>query len=121
MIGGSYSAEDIALQCWKFGAKSVTISVRSGPTGLKWCDGVTEVPLLKEMVDGTDAVFVDGQRVSGIDSIILCTGYLHSFPFLPNELRLKTKNVLYPRGLYKGMVRMGTPNLLYIGMADQYV
>lgn len=120
VIGGSYSAEDIALQCWKFGSKSVTISVRSGPTGLKWPDGVQEVPLLKEVVDGHEAVFVDGQRVRGIDSIILCTGYLHSFPFLPNELRLKTKNVLYPRGLYKGVIRMGTPNLLYIGMPDQW-
>jgi cation diffusion facilitator CzcD-associated flavoprotein CzcO len=37
-----------------------------------------------------------------VDAIILCTGYQHSFPFLPDELRLKTHNCLYPAGLYKG-------------------
>ena len=46
IIGGSYSAEDIALQSFKFGAKSVTISYRTKPIGFKWPDGVAEVPLL---------------------------------------------------------------------------
>ena len=113
VIGSSYSAEDIALQCWKFGAQSVTISYRSNPMGFKWPDRVKEVPLLKEMVNGLgpygptqDAVFVDGQRVENIDAVILCTGYLHSFPFLQDSIRLKATNILYPDNLYKGLIAL---------------
>ena len=52
---------------------------------------------------------------------MLCTGYKHHFPFLlPDELRLKTNNRLYPLGLYKGIVWEDNPKLSYIGMQDQY-
>ena len=53
---------------------------------------------------------------------MMCTGYLHSYPFLRffiirmiivivliimtnrEDLRMKSKNLLYPAGMYKGMV-----------------
>jgi len=52
----------------------------------------------------------------------MCTGYLHSYPFLREELRLKSKNVLYPPNLYKGLVWMegGNNKLFYAGVQDQY-
>jgi len=46
VIGTSYSAEDIASQCHKYGCKSVTISHRTAPTGFHWPDSFQEVPLL---------------------------------------------------------------------------
>jgi len=55
-----------------------------------------------------------------VDAIIICTGYQHHFPFLPDELRLKTNNRLWPLGLYKGVVWEKNPKLLYLGMQDQY-
>ena len=39
-----------------------------------------------------------------VDAIILCTGYLHYFPFLEKSLTLETHNRLYPPKLYKGVV-----------------
>lgn len=121
VIGSSYSAEDIALQTWKMGAKKVTISYRTAPMDFKWPRGIKEVPLLKEiMKNGKDGKLINGDIIKDIDSIILCTGYLHSFPFLPNQLTLKTKNCLYPKGLYKGVVWMNNPNLFYLGMQDQW-
>jgi len=127
VIGSSYSAEDIALQCWKFGAQSVTISYRTAPMGFKWPDRVKEVPLLKEIVTGhgpygptQDAIFVDGQKVQDIHAVILCTGYLHSFPFLQESIRLSATNILYPDGLYKGVVYRKNPDVYYIGMQDQW-
>ena len=33
VIGTSYSAEDIGSQCWKYGAKSITVSHRTTPMG----------------------------------------------------------------------------------------
>jgi trimethylamine monooxygenase len=118
VVGGSYSAEDIGLQCHKYGAKSVTFSYRTKPMGFSWPDTLKEVPLLTR-VSGKVAHFQDGSSKE-VDAIILCTGYLHHFPFLPDELRLKTNNRLYPLGLYKGIFWEANPKLIYLGMQDQY-
>jgi trimethylamine monooxygenase len=118
VMGSSYSAEDIALQCKKYGARSVTISYRSAPMGFDWPEGIEEVPLL-ERVDGNDAHFSDG-TVRHVDAILLCTGYRHSFPFIEESLRLRTTNELYPPDLYQGVFWLDNPRLMYLGMQDQY-
>lgn len=118
LIGSSYSAEDIGSQCYKYGARSITLSYRTKPTGFKWPKNFSEVPLLTH-VNGNEAYFKDGFH-KRIDAIILCTGYLHHFPFLPDDLRLKTKNRMWPANLYKGVVFLGNQNLFYLGMQDQF-
>ncbi|MGV3653286.1 MAG: NAD(P)-binding domain-containing protein [Noviherbaspirillum sp.] len=118
LIGGSYSAEDIGVQCHKHGARSVTISYRSAPHGFKWPKGMQELPLITHF-DGQSAHFKDGTS-KRFDAVILCTGYQHKFPFLPDALRLKTHNRLYPGGLYKGVAWQELPRLFYLGMQDQY-
>ncbi|WP_417236898.1 flavin-containing monooxygenase [Bizionia paragorgiae] len=118
LIGSSYSAEDIGVQCHKHGAQSVTLSYRSNPIGVEWPDGIKEVPLLTHF-DGDTAHFNNGHKEQ-FDAVIMCTGYQHKFPFLPDELRLKTKNNLYPDNLYKGIFFNDLPQLMYLGMQDQY-
>ena len=118
VIGTSYSAEDIGSQCWKYGCKSVTISYRTKPTGLHWPDNWQEVPLLQKVENNT-CTFQDGTQ-KDVDAIILCTGYQHYFPFLPNDLKLETNNRLWPLGLFKGVVWEENPKLFYLGMQDQY-
>ena len=118
VIGTSYSGEDLALQCYKFGAKSVTLSYRTKPTGFKWPDRISEVPLLTRVQNKT-AYFKDGSSKE-VDAILLCTGYQHSFPFLSNELKLQCQNKLWIPGLYKGVVWTKNPKLLYLGMQDQF-
>ncbi|MFO8140706.1 MAG: NAD(P)/FAD-dependent oxidoreductase [Marinobacter sp.] len=118
LIGSSYSAEDIGTQCHKYGAKSVTFSYRSQPMGFDWPDSFTEKPLLTKVV-GKTAYFKDGSSQE-VDAIILCTGYQHHFPFLPDELSLNTHNRLYPEGLYKGIFLEQNPKLVFLGMQDQY-
>ena len=118
LIGSSYSAEDIAVQCYKHGSKSVTISYRSNPIGAKWPDGIKEKALLTHFEDNK-AFFKDGSS-QAYDAVILCTGYQHKFPFLPDNLRLKTKNCLYPDNLYKGIIFNENERLLFLGMQDQY-
>lgn len=118
IMGSSYSAEDIALQTKKYGAKSVTITYRSAPMGFKWPEGIEEVPQLTRM-EGDTAHFKDGTSRQ-IDAIILCTGYRHHFPFMANDLRLRTKNVLYPGNLYKGVFWLDNPKLMYLSMQDQF-
>jgi len=118
LLGSSYSAEDIGSQCWKYGAKSITVAYRNAPMGFKWPDNWKEVPKL-ERVDETTAYFADGTSKK-VDAIILCTGYKHHFPFLPDDLRLKTANRLAAADLYKGVVWVNNPKMFYIGMQDQW-
>tara|TARA_B100001123_G_C14927361_1_gene874259 strand:- start:166 stop:804 length:639 start_codon:yes stop_codon:yes gene_type:complete len=86
--------------------------------GFDWPDGIEELPLIDHF-DGETAHFSNDVK-RDFDSIILCTGYLHHFPFLAEELRLITTNRLYPGKLYKGIFWADNPKLVYLGMQDQY-
>ena len=118
IVGTSYSAEDIGSQLWKYGAKSITVSHRTAPMGYEWPENWKEVPLLIK-VEGDTAHFKDGTQTK-VDAIILCTGYKHHFPFLPDSLRLKTPNMLAADDLYKGTTYVHAPSLFYLGMQDQW-
>ncbi|CAF2158771.1 unnamed protein product [Rotaria magnacalcarata] len=118
LIGAGPSAEDIGIQCYKFGARSITISYRSAALGYKWPKGICEVPLLQR-VNGQTAHFRDGSSVE-IDAIIFCTGYRHNHSFMAEPLRLRcSRNSLYPERLYKGVFWLDNPRLAYLGMQDQ--
>ncbi len=118
IIGTSYSAEDIGSQCWKYGCRSVTVSHRTAPMGFDWPDNWKEVPLLQK-VEGNSCTFKDGSTAD-VDAIILCTGYLHYFPFMAPELRLRSANRLATADLYKGVMWVDNPKLFYLGMQDQW-
>jgi trimethylamine monooxygenase len=118
IVGRSYSAEDIGSQCWKYGAASVTTTYRSKPMGFNWPERFEEKPLLQRL-QGKTAHFKDGTS-KDVDALILCTGYLHHFPFLAEDLRLKTANRLWPLDLYKGVAWERNPKLFFIGMQDQF-
>jgi trimethylamine monooxygenase len=120
LIGSHYSAEDLALQCLKFGAKNVVCTWRTKPMGFTWPKGITERPLVQKFVRNT-AHFKDGTSEE-FDSIILCTGYLYRFPFMEDRLRLKSECSFYPDNLYKGTLWMrgGNNKVLYLGTQDQY-
>ncbi len=118
IMGSSYSAEDIGSQCWKYGAKSITCSYRTAPMGYDWPENWQEVPGL-ERVEGKTAFFKDGSSKE-VDAIILCTGYLHHFPFMQDSLKLRTANRLASANLYKGVVFNGNTDLFYLGMQDQW-
>ena len=118
LLGTSYSAEDIGSQCWKYGAKSITVAHRTAPMGFDWPANWQEVPALLR-VDETTAYFKDG-TAKRVDAIILCTGYKHHFPYLPDDLRLKTANRLATADLYKGVAWVHNPKLFYLGMQDQW-
>lgn len=120
VVGSSYSAEDIALQNLKYGAKKIICSYKTRPMGFKWPPEITERPLLTK-IEGKTIHFKDG-TTADVDAIILCTGYYFHFPFLEERLRLKAKNILYPAGMYKNVLwtEAGNNKFFYIGMQDQY-
>jgi len=119
VVGSSYSAEDIALMCWKYGSKSITISHLKESMGYKWPDTIREAPLLQKVAKNT-CTFKDGSTVD-VDAIVLCTGYLHYFPFMAKELKLVTADrYTSPFNLYKGVVFVDNPKLFYLGMQHQF-
>ena len=118
MIGSSYSAEDIGIQCHKHGANSVTLSYRSNPIGVAWPEGIKEKPLITHFEK--DVAFYKDGTSEKFDAVIMCTGYQHKFPYLPDNLRLKTNNNLYPNHIYKGIFFNNLPQLMFLGMQDQY-
>lgn len=119
-VGSSYSAEDIAMQCVKYGAESIVCTWRTKPMGFKWPKNITERPLLTK-IEGKTCHFKDGSTAE-VDAIIMCTGYLHSYKYLEDKLRLRSPNVLYPPNLYKGTIWLngGNNKVLYVGVQDQY-
>lgn len=118
LVGASYSAEDLAMQCIKYGAKKVTCSYRSKKMGFKWPNTIEELPLISHIDDKT-VTFKDGSKRE-VDAIILCTGYKMVFSFLPDMLRLDAPNILYPNYLYKGVIWQDMPKALFMGMQDNY-
>ncbi|WP_235735707.1 NAD(P)-binding domain-containing protein [Nocardioides alcanivorans] len=118
LIGASYSAEDIGVQAHKMGARSVTFSYRTAPMGFDWPEGLEEQPMVARF-DGSVAHFVNGES-RRFDAVILCTGYLHHYPFLPSDLALDSPNCLYPAGLYRGVVSEQNDRLFYLGAQDQW-
>src|SRR5690606_4414802 len=75
LIGSSYSAEDIGVQCYKHVARSVTISYRSEPMGFNCHEGRREIHD-KTHIRGEKGYFKDGNSGS-FDAVILCTVYKH--------------------------------------------
>lgn len=118
VIGGALSAEDVALQSYKYGAKFITITYRTKPLNYAWPKQIEELPLLTRIEGNT--VYFPNEIKREFDVIVLCTGYLHHFPFLPDNLRLITGNRLYPDNLYKGVIFNEQPRLMYIGMQKFY-
>ena len=78
------------------------IGYKHNPMGFKWPPSVKEMHYL-DRLEGKTAYFKDG-HVQEADAIVLCSVYLHYFPFLEEKLKLKTVNKIFCLGLYKGVV-----------------
>lgn len=119
IVGTSYSAEDIASQCYKYGVGHVHFTWRTRPMTFEWPENCTTHSLLTNITQDGTCSFKDGTTAK-VDAIILCTGYLHHFPFISENLRLKTSNRLCVDNLYKGVVMETNHRMLYLGMQDQW-
>jgi len=119
LVGSSLTAEDIAITCLKYGVQKIICTYRNVAMGYEWPEQIEERPLVQSF-DGKTAHFKDGSSAE-VDVIMMCTGYQHSYPFLREQLRLKSRNLFYPPGLYKGIVWQngGNNKLLYCGVQNQ--
>lgn len=85
--------------------------------GFTWPSEIEERPLITK-IDGYNVHFKDGTSAT-VNSMILCTGYRHHYPFLEENLRLESYSSQFPAGLYKGVVWHKNNKLLYVGAQHQ--
>jgi hypothetical protein len=70
-------------------------------------------------VDATRTTFADGSSIDTPDVVLLCTGYLYSFPFLtgtPLERELIGDDGDYARNLYQHIFYVHDPTLVFLGL-----
>ncbi|XP_060604780.1 trimethylamine monooxygenase-like isoform X1 [Ruditapes philippinarum] len=122
IIGGRFSASEIALQLNKYGSKHVICSCKE-PINFKWPKGVEERPIVDE-IKGNTAVFKDKTQFD-FDAIIYCTGYRYNYPFLKGGLHFDVggTTTLLPDNLYKGTVWLkgGNKKLFHMAAFDVFL
>ena len=74
-------------------------------------------PIMSISVDGT-VLFEDGQERK-VDCILLCTGYIFSFPFLHDDCSIQVRNNRVTH-LYKHIFNTKYPTLSFIGVCSLF-
>lgn len=117
VLGSSVSGADLARELHGV-AREVYFSGRAFGSSHTGNDGVRRRPALVRL-DGSDAVLANGERIGGIDALVLCTGYHYRFPFLDGvETRVRNNRV---RNLYRQLVDIDRPSLAFIGLSFRIV
>ena len=83
----------------------------------EYAEKVQPVPQVKQLKE--HSVIVENGEEYNIDSIILCTGYKYSFPFLPERYQpMTSEDEQFQRlsRLYKMTVHVEDASLLFVGM-----
>lgn len=65
--------------------------------------------------------FADGTVEVGVDSVIFCTGYFYSFPFLKSISPAVTEDGRIVRNLYEHSIYAQNPTLAFIGIPQRVV
>lgn len=116
VIGGGPSSQDIA---WNI--RNVTTKLRIsahglGAEALTTTFGKTVVRPDIAALTETGVRYADGIEEE-FDTILYCTGYVYSFPFLDDECGITYRNN-HVRPLYKQCVHIERPTMFFIGLTD---
>lgn len=119
IVGAPYSVEDLAAKCLMYGAKSVICTCRTKQSTFRLANGIEQRPYLQKF-EGNVAYFKD-RTIAEIDCLVIGAGYLYTYRFMEDRLRLKSSPSFYAENLYKGSVWMGGGNnkLFYLGTQDR--
>ncbi|KAK7224873.1 hypothetical protein V2G26_012876 [Clonostachys chloroleuca] len=144
IVGGGVSAMDISREL-SHTAASVTQSTRGGDFDLperlilksvRRVAGISKFSWATDLVDSSQShqngpinvTLGDGSELRGLDHVILATGYLFSFPFLPQfhsdetpAAAVDSTTLVGAEGdmvhnLYKDMFYIDDPTLVFVGL-----
>ena len=126
LIGASASGLDISTQVATTCAKPLLLSQRTqSDLAAGFPDtGILVVPEVAEFLPPSSgherAVrFVDGQIESGIEKVLFCTGYLHSYPFLSLLDPPPITNGERVEHLYQHIFYTPNPTLGFVGVPSK--
>ena len=118
VVGNGPSGVDIALQINGVCKQPALLSVKE-PTPADRLEhtGCREVPEINEfLVEQRGVRFADGSVESDIDAVLFCTGFLYSYPFLPDLRHKLITNGKRVHGLYKHFLYIDHPTLVFPGL-----
>ncbi|CAI5757671.1 unnamed protein product [Candida verbasci] len=119
VIGNAASGVDLSTQISTV-AKKVYVSVRD-KSKLTLKNSLIDYIGMVEEYNHTDKSVItrDGETVNGIDSVIFCTGYFYSFPFL------KLDNILTDgrqvQNIYKQIFNIQDPSISFVALLKNFL
>lgn len=116
VVGAGPSGSDIALELSRSGA-SVWVAHSQWKTPL-FNGSLREVAPVQRLTASGDAILEDGTVVSGLDDVVLCTGYSYRYPFLKPKVAGVTvaKDGRSVRGLTAHLYAREDPTLALMGL-----
>ena len=115
LIGNSASAVDIAVQLLPVVKKLHQVILTAGPVPPP-AEIVVHLGISRFLPTG-EVEFVDGSRISGVDTVLFATGYLYTLPFLPLPLAKGEK----VSGLFEHVFYAADPTLAFVGLATRVI
>jgi hypothetical protein len=116
VLGAGPSGTDIALELLSNGA-DVVLSRKNADGSSRYGGVVPEVAPVVRCLPDSSLVLANGDVISNVDELLLCTGYSYSLPFLTEESGLQvTRDGRVIRGLFMQCVSAAHPTLSVIGM-----
>jgi Flavin-binding monooxygenase-like len=123
-VGNSASGIDVSVQIAAIAQRPLLVSERSeSPAYLNDNPAIKIVPEIAEFLIPDRAVrFANGHIEKNVDHVLLCTGYLYSFPFLSSLLPpAVTADGNRPSNLFQHIFYYPRPTLTFIGLPQKII
>ena len=117
VIGAGYSGIDISLDLLPF-SKQVYLCNRGSPLTSSIPSNLYEMPGISEVKRDGLVKFINDQEIK-VDSIILTTGYIYSFPFFTECSGIKVVGGRRIKPLYKQTFNCTHPSMAFIGVTSE--
>ena len=114
VLGASNSGQDIGFEIAGV-AKSVILSSNNPPLLSPLPKNVSQVLGVKSCSSDNSFVLMDGSQVTGVDILLLCTGYKYSYPFLHETCDISVVCNTMIKPLYKHTININHPTMCFIG------
>lgn len=120
LLGGRASGLDIAIEIAAHASETIVCARDAqGSQPLPGCDDVRVRPPIDRL--GRDgAVLSDGTRIDGVDTLMYCTGYEYSVPFL-DEAQIVEVDEGWIHPLYLDLFSTVAPSLAFVGLGNMII
>lgn len=125
VVGAASSGLDISIQISQV-TTPVYRSYKTSPPSISGLDeGVVDIgEIAKYNFETRSIVLTDGTKISGIDKVLFCTGYLYSYPYMRSYLEGDDALItdgLRTRRLYKQLFYIPDPTLCVVGISRNII